>query len=333
MGNEANYYAGYKWSLDTQEQYRKAVKYFIRFVLYFKLAFMLTNPQLLQHVLLPNYISFLARSSVHSTVRNHLNGVRVFFESRGYPDPLKNCRKITDVQDGIKRKKPGGKKQKMPCTIQMLSIAVSLCNTNTGFGAALAAAITIGFFAFLRKANLVPKTLSCEATGDEDKALEAHNVYVDKKSGLLWIRLTHTKTIQFGEREVIVPIAAMPNRNYDPVKLWMNHCKINRVGQQPKGSPAFSYPDEAGNTRALTYVAVAGLLKAAATKLGLNPSKFSSHSLRRGGATFAAISKVPASIIKAIGDWRSNAYEEYIKLAMNVREQGARAMAACAQRG
>ena len=43
---------------------------------------------------------------------------------------------------------------------------------------------------------------------------------------------------------------------------------------------------------------------------------FSSHSFRRGGATHAFRSKVPADLIQLHGDWKSDAYKKYLSLSM-----------------
>ena len=45
---------------------------------------------------------------------------------------------------------------------------------------------------------------------------------------------------------------------------------------------------------------------------GKDPARFGCHSLRRGGATFAADSGVPPYFIKLQGDWASDCYTRYI---------------------
>ncbi len=51
--------------------------------------------------------------------------------------------------------------------------------------------------------------------------------------------------------------------------------------------------------------------------IGLNPLGFSSHSFRRGGASWAFHSKVPGELIKVHGDWSSDTYLRYLDLSMN----------------
>ena len=65
---------------------------------------------------------------------------------------------------------------------------------------------------------------------------------------------------------------------------------------------------------------------------GMSADEVSSHSFRRGGATFAHAAGASSSFIKALGDWRSNVYLRYIELSQPVREQAAALRAQFAHR-
>ena len=60
-------------------------------------------------------------------------------------------------------------------------------------------------------------------------------------------------------------------------------------------------------------------LKFICEKEGLDPSKFSSHSMRRGGATFLSMIGVSVQEIKERGDWQSDAVYEYLKTPLAAR--------------
>lgn len=47
--------------------------------------------------------------------------------------------------------------------------------------------------------------------------------------------------------------------------------------------------------------------------IGLDPSVFSFHSLRHGGATLATNAGIPEILFKHHGDWRSDCFQTYIK--------------------
>jgi hypothetical protein len=67
-------------------------------------------------------------------------------------------------------------------------------------------------------------------------------------------------------------------------------------------------------------------LKRAVESCGLDQTKFSCHSLRRGGATFSFECGVSADQIKLRGDWKSNSYQEYLVLSRESCKQTAVAM-------
>jgi len=54
------------------------------------------------------------------------------------------------------------------------------------------------------------------------------------------------------------------------------------------------------------------MIKACVSAIGLDPAEYTSHSFRRGGATYAFQSGGTAELIKKLGDWRNDAYLEYI---------------------
>ena len=64
------------------------------------------------------------------------------------------------------------------------------------------------------------------------------------------------------------------------------------------------------------------------SRLHLDPSHFSPHSFRRGGATFAFDCHIPSEIIKLQGDWQSDAYLVYLELSQQQKQGACHAMAA-----
>jgi len=75
-------------------------------------------------------------------------------------------------------------------------------------------------------------------------------------------------------------------------------------------------------TRATFDNKLAAVLRAC----GLDVSKYSGHSLRRGGATFALAAGVPGELIQAQGDWKTDAYKRYIDLSQQQRLSAVRKM-------
>ena len=69
----------------------------------------------------------------------------------------------------------------------------------------------------------------------------------------------------------------------------------------------------------MTYRMFQERIKKAMTDIGLEPHGYSSHSFRRGGATYAFHSGVHPNLIKKLGDWHSDAYLEYIDFPVEDR--------------
>ena len=82
----------------------------------------------------------------------------------------------------------------------------------------------------------------------------------------------------------------------------------------PADAGAFSYRDAVGALHSLTFDLLAEGIKHLVGAVGLDPARYSTHSPRRGGATWVYKHQVHTLHIKATGDWRSDAYEAYLTL-------------------
>ena len=68
-------------------------------------------------------------------------------------------------------------------------------------------------------------------------------------------------------------------------------------------------------------------IKGLLTRLGLNPSLYSGHSLCIGGATTAAMAGLRDWEIKSLGCWKSNTYQTYIRERKDMKVNCARRIA------
>ena len=71
-----------------------------------------------------------------------------------------------------------------------------------------------------------------------------------------------------------------------------------------------------GQLDCITATSLNNGIKHLVSMLSLDPDDFPSHSLRRGGATFAFQCGIPSELIKLQGDWRSDAYMLYLTLPL-----------------
>ena len=78
----------------------------------------------------------------------------------------------------------------------------------------------------------------------------------------------------------------------------------------------------------LTYGCVRELVKNKAVQIGLNPSQFSTHSMRSGGATAAANSEVAERALQRHGRWAcSSSKDGYVKDKLVTRLSVSKAIA------
>jgi hypothetical protein len=127
-----------------------------------------------------------------------------------------------------------------------------------------------------------------------------------------------SKTIQFQQRELLVPLPHIINSHLCPSRMLRLVFALN-----PSPSniwPAFTYKLHSKHTL-LTYSVFLKILQSCLVKIGLDPSQYSGHSLRRGGASFALECGLPSDLIKSQGDWKSDAYRSYLDPSLSYRSE------------
>lgn len=254
------------------------------------------------------YAQYLANdfASPHS-VKNYVNGVRVRHLLGGKSvEPFKSF-DLAITFRGISRTKLHSVKQAAPVTVPLLFAMSALVDRSNAEDVVVWAAILIAFFGMLRKSNLVPDSAG---SFDDKKQLCRNDVSFSKEGIVLDIKWS--KTLQFAQKILPVPILAVPGSLVCPVKAYRNMCKLVRgSGEQP----AFMLP----NKQPLTYRVFQFRFRQWVHGAGWDAQLFSTHSLRRGGATLAFNAKVPGEMIKLQGDWASDAYLQYCTISMDKR--------------
>ena len=167
----------------------------------------------------------------------------------------------------------------------------------------------LAFFLLARKSNLVPDTV---AAFDPKKQLLRKDITL--KDDYLEITLKWSKTNQTGHREVYLLL------KNDGSKLCPVAAYKRMVACFPadEASPAFLVR-RYGKLSTVTYRQYQDKLKSCVLSIGLDATLYTSHSFRRGGATYAFQCGVPAAQIKKLGDWKSDSYLEYIDCPLGDR--------------
>ena len=257
------------------------------------------------------YATFLARSmkSIES-VKNYVGGVRKLYLIMGYnpPDITDYMYKLTIK--GATRGLDHVVKRASPITPEILVDMFEKVNLQDIKQVVIWVAILLGFYSFFRKSNLVPES---SVRFDPWKQLCRKNIY--RWAHMYVLRVFWAKNIQFRERELIIPLVPNPDKRICPV-FWVSYMlvKVPGVGDDP----ALSIP-RGGKNCALSYRQLTTWFKSWVAACGLNAKHFSSHSLRRGGASWAAHCGLPAHVIRLMGDWKTQTFVQYIELTLQSR--------------
>ena len=91
---------------------------------------------------------------------------------------------------------------------------------------------------------------------------------------------------------------------------------LSKAGNVSNGSSLFSV-QQGQQTINITQTEVRKRLNQLCSKIGLPSERYGTHSLRRGGATWMFLAKVPLQVIKTIGDWKSDCVLRYITPDIN----------------
>ena len=173
-------------------------------------------------------------------------------------------------------------------------------------------ATLVGFTLFLRRSNLVPEAMD---KFDEEKQFCRRDFNVTGPTTVMMAEVRWSKTIQFKQKVLRLPILPAGNKSICPV-LWM-HYMFEQIPGEP-GDPAFLIPHK-DQKLALSANQLVARLKKWLTLIGENPEGYALHSLRRGGATFALQCNIQGEMIKLLGDWASDAWRRYCDISMDQR--------------
>ena len=231
--------------------------------------------------------------------------------------PIQDNWLLDSTLRGIKREHGIPPNQKLPITPGILQIIRGQLEPSSPYDQAFWAACVVAFFGFLRKSSLVPQSSSKVLT----EVLSRQDISFTKDGVNLSIH--KTKTIQFGDRILMIPLPKIYGSPLCPVSALQKLMAFENV---PSSAPLFSYPTPSGFAF-VTHAKFVNSLRKSLSKGGLDPSKYSGHSFRRGGASFAFACGIPSEIIKLQGDWKSSAYQRYITAPLRLRQDLSRVLA------
>ena len=255
------------------------------------------------------YLAFLSHSlSCYRSVINYVNILKHVNKSLGVDVTLMHDYGAFLTLRALRHLMGDSVRITRPVTIDMLLVFFRCFDWSNPLHVCMHADFLVAFFSFLRISNLVPYRLA-DLESDKSYFLKRSDVSFSASCAIL--RIYRTKTIQFSQRALEIPLPLIPNSVLGPVSALQTLLSLVPA---PPSAPLFILPTGTGIKPILAHH-FNRFLKSCALATGFNVHQLSSRSFRQGGATFAFNCGAPTEFIKAQGDWQSDAYLIYLKLS------------------
>lgn len=168
----------------------------------------------------------------------------------------------------------------------------------------------MGFHLLLRASNITSKS-----TTYFDPEVNLTRSDFRMHGDLLLVHIRWTKTLQFKERKLLIPV--IPFTDQDISAVWWFEFMISWIPAPPQ-APAFSVP-KGDKLYPLSYSQLDRLMKVWCQRAKIDSARLILHCLRRGGASWLKEKGVSDSVIQAMGDWRTMMFLRYIDSALQTR--------------
>jgi hypothetical protein len=229
---------------------------------------------------------------------------------------------LYSVLRGIQRQHACKKRRREALTCDKLNVLLAvlqgLPELSVGDRTMYAAALTLGVYGLCRCGEITSPTTTSQ--DDKSPRLEDVRVFRDEHG-----RATHYEfTVRGSKTDIFRQGATLrvyaTGTAYCPVALMERYLRTS-AGRAP-GAPLFVRTDG----RNLTRDNVNTRIKDLARRAGFNPERFSTHSMRAGGATSLALLGYSAATIQRLGRWVSDVYTTYIVISEDAHRDAHRQM-------
>ena len=253
------------------------------------------------------YAQFLAYT-FHSpkSVRNYLFGIKTLHALMRVKVPNLKDIEVRLTMRGLEKIMNHAPKQASPISPEILSDMFLYLDMDKHEDRVFWGILLVGFWGMLRKSNLISDSKSLF---DPLKQLTKNHVRF--KKGIVILTATWAKNIQCRQKVLEIPLFQVPDSPLCPVNILRILTQSIKKGHYPLFGT--------GKWVTLTYRQFQKKLRTVLNKAGYKGKNFSSHSLRRGGATWAHRSGVPESLIQVHGGWQSDAYKRYLDFPIEIR--------------
>ena len=247
-----------------------------------------------------------------NSIRSYLAGIRYYCLATGRPDPL--CHSNGDKKFSFRvLLKAAEKVQHQPRHYRLPilnTLLFRICKQLNGsfFGiywdSLLRASLCTAFYGFLRPGEFTTVNF------DASRNLTLSDLNFSWNRAVLLLKRSKTDRCNRG---VYIPYYRT-NNNLCPIRQLRTYLKYRSqlfYHLSPNATPLFITP----SGRALSPQEFVKHLRHVLSSLGVDPSRYSGHSIRIGAASTAAKAGIPVYLIKILGRWSSEAYRRYISVS------------------
>ena len=276
--------------------YRYGVKQYVDFC-----SSLLIPPLPLSEPILENFVTSLCGRVGAKTMRVYLYGVQYWATLQGYATNIAEMTRLPYVIRGIRRWQGAAHTRAVrhPITLPLLHAILKYIDRNYVLNDRLMyrAAVLLAFFGMLRVSEF---TAPSRTTFDPLLHLTNNDISFTDAFHIVCIQIKSSKTDPFR-----LGVTVRVGTTQDSL------CPVSAMSQYLMQRPAVRGP--LFIFRDATYLTknnIKNLLKNSLPDV----ENISSHSFRRGGASYLAQAGLSHDVIQILGRWRSDAYRLYINL-------------------
>lgn len=253
------------------------------------------------------FLELMSITSGYGHCKNLLGGIKYLHSSSGHEFPSDNFQ-LEETLQGLKRRLKGTPRMALPIDPVILRRMFEHIDVSKICDLAMWCGYLVAFYCLFRKANVVPK----DSNFDPSCILTRGDIEIDESGQQVLIYVNFSKTNQYMKQFHVIPIPA----NSDPALDLFRHLKkLYSLVDLHDSAPAFSYT----KTSFVNHRSYTVRLKTLLSKAGLDPSMYSGHSFRRGGASYLYSIGGTTLMVQVLGDWSSQVFTRYLHLSIDDR--------------
>ena len=250
------------------------------------------------------------RVKSYNTVENYVSGVRTLQQLAGFESKKSVNFKL--AMDGVKCKLAKPVKRATLVTTGLLIDISEIVNYSSEFEFCSFSTMLTGFYLTIRSSNLVP--MSTEKFNEQEQLTRWH-AGIDPQLKVVTFLIEWSKNNQNKGKELWIPVSR--SEEDDRICLVRVLDRYFERVQVKDNDPCFSYHNEKGKLKALTYKQLNEQMKEWARKVGYEGS-FTTHALRRGGIRHGIKSGISPDYLRIMGDWSSDSFLKYVDLDVDI---------------